>query len=106
MFDALEVSLEMIRELRGSLSEIRTRDRDLYLQMRRAAASIALNLAEGRARAGKDRIHHWRIARGCAEELLAALRVAEAFGDIDLTSNSPALALLNRVLAMLYRLTV
>ena len=105
MFDALEVSLELIRELRGSLSEIRTRDRDLYLQMRRAAASISLNLAEGRVRAGKDRLHHWRIARGSAEELLAALRVADAFGDLDLASNCSALALLNRVLSMLYRLT-
>ena len=104
-FDALEISLDVIRSLRQPLARIRLRDRSLHDQIRSAASSIPLNLAEGRRRAGGDRAHHWRIAAGSADELRAALRVAVAWGDVEDADVSRALDLLDRVLAMLWRLT-
>ena len=105
MFQALEVSLDLVRSLRQPLVRIRVRDRSLFEQIRRAASSIPLNLAEGRRRAGGDRVHSWRIAAGSAAELRAALRVALAWGDIQESDVSEALELLDRILAMLWRLT-
>jgi len=74
-------------------------------QLRRAAASVPLNLGEGRRRCRKDRIHLWRVAAGSAGEVLAGLRTAEAFGYLTPVSAAPALGLCDRVLAMLWRLT-
>jgi four helix bundle protein len=105
MFEALEVSLDLVRSLRRPLERIRIRDRSLSEQIRRAASSIPLNLAEGRKRAGADRPHSWRIAAGSAAELRAAIRVALAWGDIQEPDVSEALELLDRILAMLWRLT-
>jgi hypothetical protein len=62
-------------------------------------------LAEGRRRAGADRLHSWRVAAGSAEEVRAALRVAEAWGDLSAAEVSAAIVLLDRLLAMLWRLT-
>ncbi len=60
---------------------------------------------EGRRRHGRDRIHLWRVAAGSADEVVASLRVAEAWGHVDAASIAPALGLCDRVLAMLWRLT-
>jgi four helix bundle protein len=105
MFQALEVSLELVRSLRRPVERLRVRDRDLSDQIRRAASGISLNLAEGRRRAGGDRAHHWRIAAGSAEEVRTALRVAVAWGDLSAAEVSEAFLLLDRLLAMLWRLT-
>jgi four helix bundle protein len=105
MFEALEVSLDLVRALRRPVAHVRNRDRDLAQQIRRAASSIALNIAEGRERAGAGRTHHWRIAAGSAAEVRAALRVAVAWGDVEDRDVAGALELLDRVLAMLWRMT-
>jgi four helix bundle protein len=105
MFQTLEVSLDLVRSLRRPEERLRVRDRALSEQIRRAASSIGLNLAEGRRRAGADRLHAWRIAAGSAEEVRAALRVAVAWGDLQVAEVSEALLLLDRLLAMLWRLT-
>ena len=104
-FEALEISLEAIRSLRSPLRRIRAQDPRLYQQIRSAASSVTLNLAEGSRRKGKDRLHLWRVAAGSAEEVRAALRAAEAWGDLEAPAVAPTLALLDRVLAMLWRLT-
>jgi len=104
-FDAFDVALEMIRSLHQPLASIGQRDPDLAQQLRRAAASDPLNLSEGRRRHGKDRLHLWRVAAGSADEVVASLRVAEAFGLLDAAAIAPALGLCDRVLAMLWRLT-
>ena len=104
-FHAFDVAIEMIRQLREPLTAIVARDPALAEQLRRAAASVPLNLSEGRRRHGRDRIHLWRVAAGSADEVAAGLRVAEAWGHLDTASTAPALALCDRILAMLWRLT-
>jgi four helix bundle protein len=73
--------------------------------IRRATNSVALNVAEGRRRVGGDRLHLWRIAAGSADEVVAALKAAIGWGHIDETDVTEALGLLDRVLAMLHKLT-
>ena len=102
---ALEVSLEVIEQLKQPLHRIRTRDRDLHSQARRAASSISLNIAEGRRRSGKDRQHFFRIAAGSAAELRTALRIAKAWGYLGADEIEPALQRIDRVLAMLWRMS-
>ena len=65
-FDAFDVALDMIRRLREPLAAITERDPALAQQLRRAAASVPLNLSEGRRRQGRDRLHLWRVAAGSA----------------------------------------
>src|SRR5688572_20279238 len=102
-FIAYDVSLEAIRQLRAPLAAIAARDASLAEQLRKAAASVPLNLREGRSRRGRDRTHLFRVAAGSAGEALAALDVAAAFGYLD---DAPAArAALDRVLALLWPLT-
>ncbi len=105
MFETLEVSLKAVRSLREPLRTIRVKDPRLADQLRRAASSVALNLSEGRRRIGKDRRYHWSVAAGSAEEAHTCLRVAEAWGDVKQSEIKEALGLLDRLLAMLWRLT-
>jgi len=104
-FDAFEVSLQVVASLKEPLGALERRDPSLAQQVRRAAASVSLNLSEGRRRTGKDRIHLWRVAAGSAEEVVASLRVAQAFGYFPPALSAGSLALCDRVLAMLWRLT-
>jgi four helix bundle protein len=104
-FIALERALEVVRSLRAPLEVVRRRDAKLFDEMRRAANSVCLNLAEGSRRRGADRLHFWRIAAGSAAELRAALHLAEAWGDLDPTTVAHSDALLDQVLAILWRLT-
>ena len=104
-FDALEVSLELISQLRNTHGIIRQHDSDLAKQIRRAASSIALNLGEGERRRGRDRTHCFRIAAGSARETQVALRVAIAWGIVDRAGCQDAVELLDRILAMTWKLT-
>ena len=104
-FIAFETSLELIRSLDQALAILDRRDTDLARQLRRAAASISLNLSEGNRRNGKDRIHLWRIAAGSAAEVAASLRVAEAFGYLQAGAIARALTLGDRLLAIIWTLT-
>ncbi len=104
-FDALEVSIQLCAALRVPLERLRQHDRNLCDQARRAANGVALQLAESRRRAGKDRLHLLRIAAGSAHELATALRLAQAWGFLDATSLAEPLALLDRTQAMLWRLS-
>ena len=104
-FEALELSLDAIRNLRQPVRIITSRDPKLADQLRRAASSVSLNLSEGSRRVGRDRTHLWRIAAGSADEAVTALRVAEAWGYIPHEETRTALSNLNRVLAILWSLT-
>ena len=72
------LAYQLAVEVRRRMADLRWRtgDGDLKNQGLRAAASIALNLAEGRARQGKARVNHYRIALGSAAEVSAVLDIA------------------------------
>ena len=72
--------LDVIRSMRGALGAIDKRDADLARQLRRAASSVVLNLAEGSGSFGRVRTVRYRTALGSARETLACLQTAEAFG--------------------------
>jgi four helix bundle protein len=102
-FEAYEVALELVRAMRPVVETVARHDRDLAIQMRRATSSVPQNIAEGSQRAGKDRLHHYRVAAGSAAEVASTLRIAAAWGYI---GEAPAAAkLADRVGAMLWRLT-
>ena len=72
--------LGVLRDLRSVISAIEARDVDLARQLRRAAASVALNLAEGSGNAGGTRRQRYLSALGSANEVTACLHVADALG--------------------------
>src|SRR2546428_444729 len=76
----------------------------LGAQASNALESIPANVAEGRARAGADRIYHFRVALGSARELQAELDTAVARRFLTGEDVAEALALLDRVCAMLWKL--
>ena len=75
--------LEAVRSMRGVVAAIEKRDSDLARQLRRAASSVVLNVAEGSGSFGRVRTVRYRTALGSARETLACLRVAEAFGYVE-----------------------
>ncbi|HSN20532.1 MAG TPA: four helix bundle protein [Usitatibacter sp.] len=103
MFIAHDVSLDLIRELRTLLPAIQRFDRELATQLRTAATSVTLNLSEGQRSGGGNQRRHYEVAHGSANEVKGALAVAEAWGWID--DPERARAILDRLLALLWRLT-
>ncbi|MGA7741678.1 MAG: four helix bundle protein, partial [Polyangia bacterium] len=81
------------------------RDPDLCRQIRRAASSVAMCLAEGSQRTGRDRFHLYRVAAGSAAEVRTALALATTWGYVAQAQAAPAYALLDRIVAILWRLT-
>ncbi len=75
--------LDVVRSIRGAIVAIEKRDPDLARQLRRAAASVVLNVAEGSGSFGRLRTARYRTALGSARETLACLRVGEAFGYVE-----------------------
>lgn len=104
-FEAYDRSLQLLRSLVPAIAALATHDPDLTKQLRRAAASVPLNIAEANRRAGKDRLHLFRVALGSAAEVAACLEVAVALGYIGSEQVAEPLGLVNRVRAMTYRLS-
>jgi four helix bundle protein len=78
MFDVLEMSLTVMDRVAVVEAKLRAKRKSLADQVARAAESVALNVGEGRERAGLDRTDHYRRAAGSASELTVALRIARA----------------------------
>jgi len=72
---------------------------ELSDQLDRASLSIALNIAEGAGRAGRDQARHYAIARGSAFECLAVLDLLEL--EAAPPSSREARGVLLRVIAIL-----
>ena len=105
MFDALEMSLRVLERLGSVEQKIRRQSLSLGKQLGRAAESIALNLGEGRLRRDGDQRRHWQMAAGSASEVTTALRIAVLRRYITRDDFAAIDADLDRVRAMLFRLT-
>ncbi|HEY3815762.1 MAG TPA: four helix bundle protein [Polyangiaceae bacterium] len=77
---------------------------DLADQLRRAALSIPLNIAEGSGKGDRDAFRFYRIARGSALECVAVLDAMEALKLVEREEIADGLELLERVVAMLTKL--
>lgn len=104
-FQVLEVAIQLVSALKSVQDKLTTRDPALADQLRRAASSVPLNIGEGAGRQGRDRTYHYTVAAGSARELVAALRIAELLDTLGSSDTAEPLALADRVLAMLWRLT-
>ena len=102
MLRVYEEVLEVVGMLRGVLGEIETRDSDLGRQLRRAAASVALNIAEANGSRGRNRGLRFSTALGSMRETLACLQVGAAFGYVEMDGELPQR--IDRICAALYSL--
>ena len=97
------VVLEMVAGAAVVAEQIERRDVDLAKQMRRAAASVALNTAEGMANTGGHKRQRYQTALGSAREVMACTDVAKAMRYISAVDEA-LLDRLNHVIATLIRL--
>jgi four helix bundle protein len=102
MLSIYDDMLDVVRALRSPLEAIDKRDADLARQLRRAASSVVLNVAEGSGSFGRMRTARYRTALGSARETLACLRVAEAFGYVEAMPETVTRRM-NRVVGTLVR---
>jgi four helix bundle protein len=77
---------------------------ELADQLRRAALSVPLNIAEGSGKTDRDALRFYTIARGSALECAAVLDAMEALGFVESQELAEARELLERTVAMLSRL--
>jgi len=101
MLKIYDTAIHVIAQLRPVLILIERRDSDLGKQLRRALASVALNISEGSYARGRNRPALYQVALGSAKESRACLDVARSFGYI---VDPQVLAGLSSICAVLYRL--
>ena len=105
MLEIYEVSLSVIRKLRSVVGTIERFDSDLAKQLRRAASSVSLNLAEGSGSQGRNRNARYFNALGSAREVRACVHVAIAWGYVE-SVDAKMLDEIERIVATLIRLIV
>jgi len=96
-------ALELNRRLAQSCSVIERNDRDLFKQLKNAASSIVLNIAEGIGTSGGMREMRFQTALGSAREVKACLEVAEAWGYLSV-EHTAVTAEADHVIGMLVKL--
>jgi four helix bundle protein len=104
-FQLEELSLELIDALVPLMPRIKQRDKALEDQLRRAASSIGLNIAEAAGSDPGNRRARFYTAAGSARETQHALRQAIAWRHVRAAEAERALALVGRLVRMLWRVT-
>ncbi len=99
------VALETLREAHPLLERFRRHDRNLFEQATRAASSILLNIAEAEYSSAGNRRSRFHTAAGSANELTAALDLGVAFRYVESQEAAEVLSRLDRIRAMLWRLS-
>ena len=99
-----ELSVQLIETLRPLIGRIKARDRSLADQLTRAASSVCLNIAEAQHSDPGNRRARLFSAAGSASESLMAVRVAVAWGYFGPNDGRSAIALLDRILAILWKM--
>ena len=70
----------------------------------RAAASVALNVAEGSGRRGRERKRFYQVAHASAREAKSAVRIVVRLNAIDQARGRETVDLLDRAAALTWRL--
>jgi four helix bundle protein len=105
VFEVEERAVELVEAVQPVFTRIKARDRALADQLARAASSVVLNIGEGNYSDPGNRRARFFTAAGSANETRLALRVAVARRHCSLAEAEPALALIKRIQAMLWKLT-
>ena len=93
---------EFLAQSAGLLRCLTRGEAHLADQLRRAGDSVLLNLCEGAGRtAGREKAHHYDIARGSATECAAALAIFAIRGLASRPDIAAARSLLHEVVCML-----
>ena len=94
--------LQVVRMLRDVVVVFERRDPDLARQVKRAAASVALNIAEANGSRGRNRGARFHTALGSMRETLACVEVGQALGYV---GEQPEIAQrIDRICGALYAL--
>jgi four helix bundle protein len=104
-FVAFENALEVIESLKSVVVIVRRHSPRVAQQIVESASSVAANLAEGSQRVGRDQLYLYRVAAGSSKETRAHLRVALAWGWIEIKDVERTLALLDRSGRLIWGLT-
>jgi four helix bundle protein len=103
--DVYRCAIEFVAVAVQVASQIPRGHGELRDQLRRAALSVPLNIAEAAGRSSEaDAARHYAIARGSAMECAAVLDVVRALGSLQESQHRQAIELLARVVAMLTKL--
>lgn len=99
------LSIQLIETLQPLIPRVRQKDKSLADQITRAASSIALNIGEAELSDPGNRRTRFFAAAGSAGETLTAVKVAVAWRYFGAQEGAVAVALLRRIIAILWRLT-
>jgi four helix bundle protein len=99
-----DTTIEMVRTVGGFARLVERKDPDLARQMRRASASVPLNLSEGLYSQGRNREARLYNAMGSAKETLACIDVAAALGYVPEQAAVPERGRLDHIVATLWKL--
>jgi len=99
-----KLALDTVRDIAALNRRIARQDPDLARQLRRAAASVPLNVAEGMYSRGKNRGARLTNAMASAKESVACLEVAAAIGYVSEEAISPSLEQLDHLVAALWNM--
>jgi four helix bundle protein len=99
------VAIDLVRDLRPLVEQIRKHDNTLAKQLVDAMNSTVQNLSEGAVHRGGNKRAKFEIAHGEANEVKGSLELAMAWGYIADESGAAAQARLRRLLALCWGLT-
>ena len=103
-FQALSLANDLIAALPDVLLAVARHDRSLADQLRRAAQSVVLNLAEAGGHTGGNRRLRFQSAFGSAQETKAALHIARCWRYAESTKVAEAHELADRVARICWRM--
>jgi four helix bundle protein len=103
-FFALDLALEIARDLVGPLAALKAKDRHLWDQAYRSWKDAGLAIAEGGKRRKLDRAYFFDTAAGSMREMETALRLAVTFGVFEAGVLDGVAPKVDRLLGMLWKL--
>jgi len=104
MLEIYQSTIDIAREAGEAYRMIALHDADLARQLRRAACSVTLNVAEGSGLSGGNRRQRYATALGSARETMACFDIAEAMAYLP-TRDDDAKDRLDKVIATLVKVS-